>query len=317
MFNPNRIVIDAFVVHSLARYREAFPRHDSGAAELLEQAARISLETLLNCDCPYHDFQHTMLVTDVGQTILRGRLISQGDVSPHEWLHAAIALLFHDIGYLRGLLREDQENSYVADESGARVTPPIGATDAFMMPYHVTRSCIFVHERFATDPLIDVSTITSHIEMTRFPVPEDQYYQKVDTFAGLVRAADLIGQMGDPLYPRKLSRLYSEFAETGEADRLGYKNAEELRVGFPDFFYDHVYPYLAEGLRFLRKTQEGQQWIANLFHNVHGQSADMVQKPRQAAEFTNEPTGSSGAVKDADHNSKIIPKRPHIAISNK
>ncbi|MFV2090905.1 MAG: hypothetical protein ACC642_09615, partial [Pseudomonadales bacterium] len=72
-----------------------------------------------------------------------------------------------------------------------------------------------------------------------------------------------------PLYPQKLSRLYTEFVETGEADRLGYGNPAELRERYPEFFYEQVYPYLSEGLRFLRKTQEGQQWIANLFHHVH------------------------------------------------
>ena len=98
MFNPNRTIIDAFVEHSVARYREAFPSRAAGHEELLEQAARISMETLLHCDCPYHDYQHTMRVTDGGQAILRGRLMAHGDVSPHEWLHAVIAMLFHDIG---------------------------------------------------------------------------------------------------------------------------------------------------------------------------------------------------------------------------
>ena len=294
MFNPNRTIIDAFVTHSLERYREAFPKHDLGHDKLLEQAARTALETLLNCDCLYHDVEHTILVTDVGQTILRGRLISQGDVSPHEWLHAVIAMLFHDIGYLRGLLRDDKPMDYVADEQGNRVTPPDGATDAFMMPFHVTRGCMFIHERFANDPLIDVSAIASYIEMTRFPVPEDKHYQKVDSFAGLVRSADLIGQMGDPLYPQKLSRLYTEFVETGEAQRLGYADAGELRDDYPEFFYEQVYPYITEGLRFLRKTQEGQQWIANLFHHVYELQGEQAHSAR-----TEDP-----------------PPRPQIAISN-
>lgn len=322
MFKPNRTIIDAFVEHSVARYREAFPSRTAGHEELLEQAARISMETLLHCDCPYHDYQHTMLVTDVGQTILRGRLLSLGDVSPHEWLHAVIALLFHDIGYVRGLLRDDTENNYVSDEAGTRITPPIGATDACMMPYHVTRSCIFVHERFAADPLIDVSTIASYIEMTRFPVPKDQHYQKVDTFAGLVRAADLIGQMGDPLYPNKLSRLFQEFVETGEAERLGYGNVDELRLGYPEFFYDQVFPYISEGLRFLRKTQDGQQWIANLFLHVHeqqarGDRARSIVESENPADDSADPLkgskGSTGTSKTPAGGSK----RPKIAISNR
>jgi hypothetical protein len=278
MFNPNSTLIDAFVEHCVDRYREAYPNRDLGHEDVLDQAARTALETLLGCDCPYHDLEHTLLVTDVGQTILRGRLISQGDVSPHEWLHAIIALLFHDIGYVRGLLRDDDGDSFITDEEGGRITPPAGSTDAYLMPFHVNRSCLFIRERFAGDPSIDVSTVASYIEMTRFPVPDDRHYQRVDTFAALVRAADLIGQMADPLYPKKLSRLYAEFVETGEAERLGYANPAELRSGYPDFFYGQVYPYITEGLRYLRKTQEGQQWIANLFHHVHELEAEGEQE---------------------------------------
>jgi hypothetical protein len=297
MFNPNSTVIDAFVAHCIERYREAFTNRDLGHEDVIDQAARIALETLLGCDCPYHDLEHTLLVTDVGQTILRGRLISQGDVSPHEWLHVVIALLFHDIGYIRGLLRDDESDSFIVDENGKRETPPVGSTDAYMMPFHVSRSCIFIRERFAGDPTIDVFTVSSYIEMTRFPVPKEQHYQRTNTFAALVRAADLIGQMGDPLYPQKLSRLYTEFQETGEARRLGYANPAELREGFPEFFYDQVYPYITEGMRFLRKTQEGQQWIANLFHHVH------------------EMQGES----DLERSGPDVPAHPapHIAINNR
>lgn len=297
MFNPNRTLIEAFVAHCIDRYQEAFPNRDLGHENVLDQTAHTALETLLGCDCPYHDLEHTLLVTDVGQTILRGRLISQGDVSPHEWVHAVIALLFHDIGYVRGLLRDDDADSFVIDDEGNRITPPVGSTDAYLMPHHVNRSCIFIRERFAGDPNIDVSTVASYIEMTRFPVPEDRHYQRVDNFAALVRAADLIGQMGDPLYPQKLSRLFSEFVETGEAERLHYANPAELRSGYPDFFYSQVYPYITEGLRFLRKTQEGQQWIANLFHHVHELEADTDQD--RAAIETRPPHSV-----------------PHIAVSN-
>jgi hypothetical protein len=174
MFNPYRTVIDAFVTHCVNRYHDAFPNRTLGHEEFLEQSARTALETLLNCDCPYHDANHTILVTDVGQTILRGRLISQGDVSPHEWVHAVVAMLFHDIGYRRGLLKGDRDGSYITDEEGNRVKPPQGATDAYLMPYHVTRGCLFMHERFGSDPSVDVATITSYIEMTRFPVPQGQ-----------------------------------------------------------------------------------------------------------------------------------------------
>ena len=79
MFNPNGTVIDAFVAHSLAEFERMFPDADKAQRRSLDQAANVALETLLNCDCPYHDLQHTIHVTDVGQTILQGRQRARGD----------------------------------------------------------------------------------------------------------------------------------------------------------------------------------------------------------------------------------------------
>jgi hypothetical protein len=105
--------------------------------------------------------------------------------------------------------------------------------------------------------------------MTRFPVPDDPFYQRVGDIGGLVRAADLIGQLADPRYLQKLSHLYAEFCETGDAERMGYANAGHLRSTFPAFFYQKVSPLISEGLRFLRKSETGKRWIAQLYAHVY------------------------------------------------
>ena len=308
MFNPNRIVIDAFVTRLVAGFEKAYPSVDHNQVCLLEQAARMSLESLTNSDCAYHDLDHTIMVTDVGQCILWGRLMSQGDVSTNDWLHATIAMLNHDIGFIRGILKADRGGRYIVNEFGDSVVAPSGSTDAYMAPYHVTRSCLFVKERYATESLVEVGTLIHYIEMTRFPVPDDAYYQRVGDVAGLVRAADLIGQMADPVYIQKLSKLYMEFLETGEAERLGYENAGELRAEYPAFFFEQVRPFVSEGLRYLRKTQEGQLWIANLFSHVfseqhsepsYGPERRVVQEP-----------GNGMRRRSTDR------RAPHIAVAN-
>jgi hypothetical protein len=277
MFDSSSTLIDAFVGHTRKAFAEAFPTHDARYDPLLEQAARTALETLLNCDCSYHDIHHTLLVTDVGQTMLKGRQIARGDVTPHAWVHAVIAMLFHDTGYLRGLLQEDGDEGYVADESGRRVRTPPGATDAFLTPYHVTRGSLYVRQRFAAEPSLDLELLVEHIEMTRFPVPDTPFHQRVRGFGALVRSADLIGQMADPQYLQKLARLYAEFVETGEAERLGFRDPGELRAGFPDFYQRQVRPYIGEGLEALARTLEGQQWLANLTLHLHSESAPNTQ----------------------------------------
>ena len=262
MFNPNTSVIDAFVTHCLTEFQQLFPAASIEQCNALQQAARTSLETLLNGDCSYHDIHHTILVTEVGQTILHGRQLARGDLTAHQWVQAVVAMLFHDIGYLRNLLPEDEQDDAKINSQGERVSIPTGATDAFMTPYHVSRGSLFVKERFANDPFLDT-------EMTRFPVPKTAEYRETDTLPGLVRAADLIGQMADPQYLQKLSRLYAEFVETGEAARMGFNNPGELRAGFPDFFYAQVQPYIGDGVAYLKRTQQGHQWIANLYHHLH------------------------------------------------
>ena len=269
MFNPQRLVTDAFVDHLVGRFRQAFPGNHSQLEGVLTLACRTALENLSNCDAAYHDINHTILVTDVGQCILWGRISSQGDLSPEDWIHAVVAMLFHDIGYLRGLLKDDGNGSYQCDHTGETVTPAAGATDACMAPYHVNRSRMFVKQRFASEPLLDVDVISDYIEMTRFPVPAESFYQRGDTIGGLVRAADLIGQLADPRYLQKLAHLYAEFKENGDAERMGYTNPGHLRSTYPAFFYQKVSPYITEGLQFLRKSEVGKIWVAQLYSHVY------------------------------------------------
>jgi len=269
MFNPQRLIRDAFVDYLITHFRRAFPGERRQLEGVLEQACHTALENLSNCDAAYHDINHTVLVTDVGQAILWGRISSQGDIGPDDWIHAIVAMLFHDIGYLRGLLKGDRAGDYLCDHEGNRVSPPAGSTDASMAPYHVSRSRMFVEQRFAAEPLLNVEIVSDYIEMTRFPVPGNAFYQRADDMGGLVRAADLIGQLADPRYLQKLAHLYAEFQENGDAERMGYTNPGHLRSTYPAFFYQKVSPYISEGLRFLRKSEAGKVWVAQLYSHVY------------------------------------------------
>jgi hypothetical protein len=153
--------------------------------------------------------------------------------------------------------------------AGDKVSVPDGVTDASMTPYHVARSKLFVRERFGNSLIhLDTAEIEANIEHTRFPVPDEEQHEPTDDFPGLVRAADLIGQLADINYLRKTAALFSEFRETGMSARLKYNSAADLRANYPDFFWRMVQPYIGDALRYLRVTQEGQQWIANLYAHV-------------------------------------------------
>jgi hypothetical protein len=174
----------------------------------------------------------------------------------------------HDIGYVRGVCPGDEADRFVVDESGAMVKLERGASDAALAPYHVDRSKIFVRHRFKQVPGVDGERIARAIEMTRYPVPKGGQHDETDTEAGLVRAADLIGQLADPLYLRRLNALYYEFMETGMAAQCGYANPADMIEKYPAFFWENVEPYIGPALGLLELTIEGKQWIANLYSHV-------------------------------------------------
>lgn len=268
MFNPTELVIDSFVGHLRESYVRIYTTQDPNYPGIIDFVGRAALENIANSDAPYHDVNHTIMVTLVGQEILTGKHMLEGGVSPSDWLHFMISLLCHDIGYVRGICKGDSDGEYVGDTNGIRITLPAGATDASLTPYHIDRAKLFVMERFGNNMIIDTEVIAANIEHTRFPFPEEEDYQETDDFPGLLRAADLIGQMADINYMRKISALYFEFQETGENERFGYANAAELRAGYPRFFWKMVSPFLDDALRYLRVTQDGKQWIANLYAQV-------------------------------------------------
>ena len=268
MFNATQLVIDAFVDKLRDDYFRMYGILEPEYPNIIAFVARMAMENIANSDALYHDVFHTISVAEVGQEILRGKHLIEGGVSPRDWLHFVISLMCHDIGYVRGVCRQDQDGNYVIDNDGNTITLPEGATDASLTPYHVNRGQIFVRERFGHVSLIDAEEIAHNIENTRFPVPDDSDYKSTDDAPGLLRAADLIGQMADINYLRKGAALFYEFEENGTNKALGYDNPAKLSNSYPGFFWHMVTPYITDALRYLQVTQQGKLWISNLFAHV-------------------------------------------------
>jgi hypothetical protein len=267
MLNPTSLLADALGRNLAETYRRIYGGREPHIADGLDEAARLVIERIASSDALYHDCEHTAMVTLCVQDILRGRRLEQ-TIAPIDWGYTIWAALHHDIGYVRGICHGDTAEHFVIDAVGNTVAPPRGASDAFLMPYHVERGKIFVRERFAPVPWIDEERIATAIELTRFPVPEDEDHAATDTDAGLVRAGDLIGQLGDPLYPRKLNALYHEFVETGVHEKLGYNSPADMVDRYPQFYWNKIERYIGPALRYLEMTMEGKQWTATLYSHI-------------------------------------------------
>jgi hypothetical protein len=239
----------------------------------------MALECIGNSDALYHNVEHTMLVTLAGHDILRGRALLARR-TPIDWAHVIVACLMHDIGFVRGLLHGDDVHGYVADAGGRKVALARGASDAALMPHHVDRSKLFVLERIGDIDGLDAPRIAAAIEFTRFPVLTSASDSGANEDGALLRAADFIGQLGDPQYLRKANALWCEFEETGLNRQLGYASPADVVEQYPQFYWNGVSPHVQTAIRYLEVTASGRQWLANLYSNVF--RAERAVGPRES-----------------------------------
>src|SRR5215510_227316 len=94
--------------------KDRFGSSHARLAELIPFAARLALECIGNSDALYHNVEHTMLVTLAGHDIYKGRTLLTPS-TPSDYSHFIIACLMHDIGYVRGIVKGDEDNCYVVD----------------------------------------------------------------------------------------------------------------------------------------------------------------------------------------------------------
>jgi hypothetical protein len=131
VLNATSLLADALGRNLAETYRRIYGDREPHIAAGLDEAARLVIERIASSDALYHDCEHTALVTLCVQDILRGRRLER-TIAPSDWGHTILAALNHDIGYVRGICPGDTAEKFVIDAAGNTVTPPRGASDAFL-----------------------------------------------------------------------------------------------------------------------------------------------------------------------------------------
>jgi hypothetical protein len=274
MITLPQLAADALGSFLAADMRGRFGASHARLAEIVPFAARLALECIGNSDALYHNVEHTMLVTLAGHEIFKGRALLKRP-TPSDYCNFIVACLTHDIGYVRGIIKGDDDSGYVVDAAGRKISLPRGASDAALAPYHVERSKLFVMDRLAGVEELDAARIARAIGFTQFPYQLPHEGNEIEEDGALLRAADLIGQLGDPNYLRKSNALFYEFEETGLNKQFGYESPADLFDKYPQFYWNRVFPHTQEGIRYLNVTSSGRQWIAGLYSNVFRAERDL------------------------------------------
>lgn len=264
MLRPCDLVIDAFVAFLRDSHASAFPDAPRAHVRAVERAARMALPRIATTDALYHDLDHTICVVQVGQDLLRGRIVRDGDVGSGDWAHLVAALLCHGVGFCKGAVRGDTERERVIDEDGRTITLQPGQTDAVLWRYAIERSKLFVRDRLRDDPVLDARHVADLVEGGRFP-PKREGPRGL---AALARDAHLVGTLANPRFPRKLTPFFIEIAEAGLADQLGFDDRASFEESYAESFWERFHPHARGAMELLAFTGAGREWLATLRAHV-------------------------------------------------
>jgi hypothetical protein len=195
-------------------------------------------------DTAYHDITHTLQATLCLVELIHHRHHTDAvpRITAEDFQRALVAVLFHDIGYLK--------KAGDLEGSGAKYTH-----------LHEQRSCefarIFLEQRDWPDD--DIRFIENLISSTgpRVDLAQINYRSEIERKLGqAVCTADYIGQMSDPNYPDRLEILFNEFAESYRYqgiphDEWPFASYEALLRSTPDFwnlFVKHKLDVECEGV---------------------------------------------------------------------
>ena len=225
----------------VAHFKGMFPDYDLALGRAVFNDVRTMYEgrylDYQASNTPYHDFQHTLQVLHCYRDIVDGWLISgiEPRITPRQYELGAVAVLFHDTGYLK--LRADMQGT--------------GAKYTFT---HVLRSCSFASSHLPQHgvTLAELDSIIAMIRCTEFTQGSRnfRFQEAVDGILGCaVATADYLGQMAAPDYPESLPLLFSELEESDDFARIPreqrrFNSCEELLADTPVFWRKHVFPRL-------------------------------------------------------------------------
>ena len=263
MFKPADIVIDAYLEWLAKEFKRAHP--DVGIAELntLERAGRLALTHTARTNALYTNLDGCLLTTEVAMRIIEGRQIERFDVSVSDWLHFIVASLCCFTGFVRGVLPGDNGRDLVAGPDNQRFRLDRGQHDGCLYPVFVDRGQLFVHHRFHDDPLLDTDRLAEYLDSLRW-FPTRKPVEDLGTYSALLGGAQMIAHAADPRFQQRMKRFYRQLKEAGEAEQMGYANADDVIATYPRRFWKYILPQIELALSYLKYTGDGQLWLARL-----------------------------------------------------
>ena len=192
----------------------------------------------LECDTDYHDLRHTQECLLEMARLIHGASLNGCTFSEKDVNLGLISAIMHDTGYIKTI--------HEAGGTGGKFTlVHINRSIKFMNKYLTQRGFESADIEFCKNCL-KCTGLTVKINRIKFLSCENELMGK------MLGTADLVGQMSDPFYLKKLPTLFKEFQEAGMNMYVDEFDLLEKTPGFWEFTKNRFVNELGSMDRYLR-----------------------------------------------------------------
>ncbi|MBE90367.1 MAG: hypothetical protein CMM76_13125 [Rhodospirillaceae bacterium] len=237
------------------------------ACDILKRMALISFSRFTRSSSLYFSLSHALSSSIIGLHILNAMRCRNGVIRPGQILNLMASVLFCNIGIVKGILDEDQEDNQRVSKDETRLINQ-NYTDSLMWQYKPFRSTKFIQEISFLDTNVNLEIVSRAIEYSDFLHVSATVSADVEEIAKYVRAIQVITLMSDQNYERKLVEFYLSAEEAGLIDKSVFDSLADFREKWVQYFWDRLYPDVGEEILLLRETSEGRNIVAQMYSHL-------------------------------------------------
>ena len=242
-------------------------KDDLEIAKIIKNMGRISFSRFARSDSLYFSLSHTLTAAKIGLEILNSIKCRSGVVRQGFAVNFMAAVLFCNVGIIKGILKEDSLDHFKVSEAKS-VKISEDKTDSILWKYKCFRSCRFIESIPFLNVNINMELVSSAVETSDIMNNSDISSDKIGEIDKYNRATQIVALMAEGNHKRTLTEYYYSAQEAGVMDSQIFPNLGEFKDKWAQYFWDSLYSHVAETILMLRETDQGRNIVSSIYTHL-------------------------------------------------
>ena len=266
MINYTEIAIEKFC-KDVDNVFNSLENKDENAISVVKQMGRIAFSCYSRSDSLYFSLEHAVTSAKIGLELIYAINCKTGIVRSGTIINLMASILFCNVGMVKGVLSADKIGRHLVNE-GEYVKTSGNGTGSELWPFRVFRSKEFLKNCLYLSAELNEEIVNASIEYSDIFDTKHNTRSKYGVVQEYCRAVQFITLMSAENYRRAITELFYSAQEGDVLDSELYNSLGEFRNKFPQYFWNKLFPDIAETVIVLRETDRGRDIVSHIYAHL-------------------------------------------------